>query len=298
MSDRPAALPRRPLTVGEVLDAAAELVRLRAWPLLAVGVALALVEQAALYPIREAMGYHVVTGFAGDFEDAFGPAWLLLAVGFTFESAIIVILGVSAGRSMAADLSDTPGRPIEALKIVAAHWWMLLLAPFTSGLVFTVLTYLLGGMSAEPGIAFLLGLALGSLWLIVFVLFGLTGAVSGLDRRVPFAALGRASALSFRGGMRVTWVRLLGFFAWALLRLGFSIGVLSLFDYVTFGETAAFIVVTAGTVIANAAAYVFLAALDAAALAEIRFRTEGLDIWLSRAEQHSRLTPDSVAAAR
>ncbi|HCU50916.1 MAG TPA: hypothetical protein DGG94_14135, partial [Micromonosporaceae bacterium] len=90
----------------------------------------------------------------------------------------------------------------------------------------------------------------------------------------------------------------LGYSAWLVLRLGFFVGVAALFDYVTLDAVGQFWVITAGFVVANSAAYLFLAALDAATLAETRFRNEGLDIWLSRAERHAPLTPQALAVSR
>jgi hypothetical protein len=104
--------------------------------------------------------------------------------------------------------------------------------------------------------------------------------------------------MAFRNGMRAIWVRTLGYSAWLLLRLGFFIGMLALFDLLPLNDIGQAWVITAGFVIANSAAYVYLAALDACSLAEGRFRSEGLDVWLSRAERHAPLTPESVAAGR
>ena len=48
----PGALPLRPLTTGEMLDAAVVLLRNRAGRLLGLGFALALAEQVILFPLR------------------------------------------------------------------------------------------------------------------------------------------------------------------------------------------------------------------------------------------------------
>jgi hypothetical protein len=292
------ALPRRPLTIGELLDAAVELVRGRAWPLLAVSLVLALGEQAALYPLRLALDFDLVQGPGQSFEDAIGPMWLLFTAGLTFEAAIVAFLGVSAGTAAAADLSDTPTRPAGVLKLRLAHASMLFVAPLSSALLFTGLLALAGTFSLGGGLAFLMGLLILLIWLVTYSLLGLTGAVIGLERRGPFGALGRSAGMGFRVGMRSIRVRILGLLGWLLLRTGFYIGLLSLLDYVPLQKTGAFVLITVGVVIANAASYLFLAALDAVALAEVRFRSEGLDIWLSRAAQHGTLEPGSVAAVK
>lgn len=50
----------------------------------------------------------------------------------------------------------------------------------------------------------------------------------------------------------------------------------------------------AALTVANAVAYASLAALDAVVLIEARIRTEGLDLWLSRAAAHHPLTADAL----
>src|SRR5581483_10583864 len=110
-------------------------------------------------------------------------------------------------------------------------------------------------------------------WVPGYALFGLAGAAAGLERRGPFGALGRSAKLTFRGGMRATWVRILGAIAWFILRLGFFSGVSALLSLLPLGDVAQFWVLTCGFVIGNAVAYAFLAALDAATLAECRFRS-------------------------
>jgi hypothetical protein len=142
------------------------------------------------------------------------------------------------------------------------------------------------------------GAFLGPLWIVGYGLFGMAGAAMGLERRGVFRGLGRAAGMAFRNGMRAIWVRTLGYSAWLLLRLGFFLGMLALFDLLPLNDVGQAWAITAGFVVANAAAYVYLAALDAATLAEGRFRSEGLDVWLSRAERHAPLTPESVVASR
>ena len=267
--NRQASLPRRPLTIGELLDAAAGLVRRRAIWLLTAAAALAALEQAVLHPLRVASGVDLIDGFQSGFWETFGGLWVSTAIGFGFEAFIITMLGPWAGQIAAADLTGTWARP-------RFRFAVLLTAPVA-------------------GIATAVGAFLGPLWVLGYTLFGLSGAVIGVERRGPFGALGRAVSLAFPAAMRVTGARLLGYLAWLLLRLGFTVGVLSLFEYLPVGQIGVFWVLTIGFVVANAAAYAFLAALDAAALIEVRFRTEGLDIWLARAERHAPLTAGSLA---
>src|SRR5205809_1891716 len=80
-------LPLRPLTFGELLDAAVSLLRGHALAYLAVGIALAGAEQAVLYPLRLAAGIRPPVG--PPFVDRLGQFWVVLGVGFGTEAAII-----------------------------------------------------------------------------------------------------------------------------------------------------------------------------------------------------------------
>jgi hypothetical protein len=182
---------------------------------------------------------------------------VVTAVGAGLEAMIINLLGPAAGRMTARGLA-TPDAELPAKGSAA-----LLTAP-VHGLVTAA------------------GAFLGPVWIFAYALFGVSGLVVGLERLGPGAALGRAARLAFRGGMRVTWIRILGYLTWMLLRLGFLAGVLSLTAFLPFETVGMFWMLTIGFVIANTATYAYLAALDGCAVAESRFRSEGWDIWLSR----------------
>jgi hypothetical protein len=276
----PSALPRRPLTIGELLDAAAQLVRNRALILLPVAAVLASAEQAVLYPLRVALGVDFLNGFNDGFWETLGALWLVWSVGCGLEAFIITVLGTRTGTLAAQDLTATHAKPRALLK---PRWRDI------------------GALTVAAPLAAVcaaVGAFLGPLWILTYGLFGMAGAAMGLERRGTFRGIGRAAGMAFRNGMRAIWVRTLGYSAWLLLRLGFFIGMLALFDLLPLNDIGQAWVITAGFVIANSAAYVYLAALDACSLAEGRFRSEGLDVWLSRAERHAPLTPESVAAGR
>lgn len=240
--------------MGELLDAAVQLLRGRAglW-LLATAGGLAIAEQGLLFVLRTDLGLEITDGF----WDTFGRQLLVLAVGLAFEAMIINALGPLAGRSagLAVDAPPTPGR---------VPW---------SGVLFT---------APIAGLATLIGAFLGPFWLLGYNLFGVSGAAIGLEKRGPFGALGRGARLAFRGGMRVTWVRLLGNLSWLLLRFAFFLGLMSLISLFSLDEIASFWARTAGFAIINTATYAYLAALDACALVESRFRSEAWDIRLNR----------------
>lgn len=266
--------------MGELLDAAAQLIRGPAWVLLPLAVVFAVAEQAILLPVRDALGVDFLDGFQDDFGTTVAALWTITALGLGLEAFIITSLGPWAARAVAADLT---GQPLSAGRLIrprAKEIGAVLVAAPTAAVFSAV------------------GALLLIFWVPGYALFGLAGAVAGMERRGPFGALGRAVRFAFRGGMRATRVRVLGAIAWLILRLGFFSGVSALLGFLPLTDVAQFWVITAGFVIGNAAAYAFLAALDAATLAECRFRSEGLDIWLSRAEEHSPLTPELLAARR
>ncbi|MEV4413395.1 hypothetical protein [Catellatospora sp. NPDC049609] len=266
-------LPLRPLTLGELLDSAAELVRRRAGVLLAAAAVLALAEQAVLIPGRATVGVRLGDGV----PDLSGGYWVLLALGAGLEALIITWLGAVTGRTAIAAVT---GRPVPR----AAG----------RGRLRGIEAVALGGLIAAAPAA--LGAFLGPLWLLGYPLFGLVAVVVTVERRGAFAALRRAAGLAFRGGMRVAGVRVLGYASWLIMRFAFFLGVLAGLEFLPIGPDAAEWLLVPVLVAANALAYATLAALDAVLLIESRVRLEGLDLWLDRASRHRELTPEMLVA--
>ncbi|MDI1460516.1 hypothetical protein QEZ54_06005 [Catellatospora sp. KI3] len=267
-------MPLRPLTLGELLDAAMQLVHRNGRTLLTVAAVLAALEQLALYPIRLAADYQPASGLPG----LFSGYWPVFALGMGLEAMIITGLGLVTGRAVVADVAGVPARA---------------LGGFRPGTVAkTVLLALVAGLPA------LLGAFLGPVWLAGYPLFGLAAVVLYVERQGLLRSLGRASAVAFRGGMRVLGVRVLGYLAWALLRFGFYLGVLAGQDFLSLGDADYGWVLIPSFVLANTVAYACLAGLDAALLIESRTRVEGLDIWLNRAALRRPLSADLLAATR
>jgi hypothetical protein len=253
-SPRP-SLPRRPLTVGELLDAAVQLLRGRAgMRLLVVAAGLAVIEQAVLLALRVSLNISP----RDSLFDSFGAQYVVLVFGVGLEAMIINMLGPMAGRRAALAIGATPPKRVA--------WERTLITAPIAGFITVV------------------GAFLGPLFLLGYSLFGVSGAAIGLEGRGAFGALGRGARLAFRGGMRVTWVRLLGYLSWLLLRLAFTLGLSSLMGLLPFGEFSmtAFWIGIAGYALINTAAYAYLAALDACVLVESRFRSEAWDIRLNR----------------
>ncbi|OKI87637.1 hypothetical protein [Micromonospora sp. CB01531] len=271
-----AVLPRRPLTVGELLDSAVLLLRGQARLLVPLAVLLALAEQALLHPLRVLADARPPAYWLD--PDRLGWFWLLLALGAGTEALIIALLGNPAARGAGAALLGRQAGPRELLRPGGARWGATLPA------------------AAGVGLAVSLAGLTGPAW---FVAYGLLGAVVPalvVDRLPAYRAPGRALALAFRAGGRAAGIRLLGYLGWWLIRLGIGLGVyhglglLGLFDL----DAYALPVATAAWVAVNALAYPALACLDAVLHLETRMRTEGLDIRLSRAPTD---TPEPVLLA-
>ncbi|SBT52266.1 hypothetical protein [Micromonospora auratinigra] len=257
-----AVLPRRPLTVGELLDAAVLLLRGQARVLVPLGVLLALGEQLLLHPLRVLADARPPAWFPHD-DDRLGLLWLLLAVGAGTEAAIVALLGNPAARGAGAALLGRRVAPRELLR--AARWPATLL--------------LAAGVGLAVGLAALAGPA----WLLAYGLLGAMVPVLVVDRVPAHRVPGRALGLAARGG-RFFGLRLLGYLGWWVIRVGLGLGVwyglglLGLFDV----RLVAVPIATAAWAGVNALAYPALACLDAVLHLETRMRTEGLDIRLSR----------------
>lgn len=211
------ALPLRPLTIGELLDAAVALVRAKGIALLAVAAVLALAEQAVLLPLRASQDVNL----AQDMPDIVGPYWLILALGAGLEALIITALGLLAGRVAAADITDTP---LTTGDLLRPRWSAI-------GAICVV----------APAAALLAGIGalLGPLWLVGYALFGLAGAVLAIEGGGALRALGRATALTGRGTMRGTGIRVLGYLSWLTLRFGFFLGIVFTIDFLGIPRTSA-----------------------------------------------------------
>ncbi|TDC31312.1 hypothetical protein [Micromonospora sp. KC213] len=266
-----AVLPRRPLTVGELLDSAVLLLRAQGRLLLPLGVLLAVGEQLLLLPLRLAADLRGPT-YWPDGWDQFVAYWLLLACGAGTEAVIVTLLGNPAARAGGAALLGRRAGVGELLRPRGARWGATLL------------------LAVPVGILVVLGGLLGPLWFLAWAVFGSVAAVLAVDRLAGHLALPRATRLAVRAGGRAAWVRLLGYLGWWILRVGLALGGyfgLARLDLVDLADpaTATVAAMTAWTAV-NAVAYPALACLDAVVHLDNRMRTEGLDIRLSRSPGH------------
>lgn len=264
------ALPLRPLTTGELLDAATAVLRTRAPLLLGVGFLLALLEQAILFPLRQLAD--VVNAIFPN-ENHWGWYWVLFVVGFATEALCIAVLGglSSAAAPKAMLGAAAPARPVRA----------------GSAAVVAVVVAMICGLAAGVIVA----------WPFAYMLLGLAMPAVVIDRLGPGRALLRSLQLTSRSGMRAGWIRLLGYTAWLLIRLATGLG--GWFALRLLIDTGAawrdHLVTGLAWLMVNSIAYPVLACLDTVLHVETRMRTEGLDIALRRALRRGVSTETALA---
>jgi hypothetical protein len=354
------SLPLRPQTTGELLDAATNLLRRNARPLIGAGLVLALVEQLALYPLRRAALAHP-PWYLPSASDSLGRYWLLIAVGFGTETVVVTLLGGLAARASVADLTGAaPPRPLGpgSRPVALALLALLLGAGATlaslAGLAPAVAFYAMGGAFSATAMYLLTGVLPAVVW---YLLAGLAAPALVVDRRAPaaaprpagaqapgaravwpqpagprptgpitatgplptgvlaatgplagarFTAIGplravrRAVALFRYGGGRPGGIRLVGYLAWWLIRIGLGSGSIALLSVLVSEAGTGWVWLAAGAAwaIVNAIAYPALGCLDAVVHLENRMRVEGLDIALSRALRQHRPTEPALAVPR
>jgi hypothetical protein len=270
------AVPLRPLTLGELLDAAVGLLRRNALVLLSGGLLLAVAEQVVLHPLRAAASV-TAPGYLPH-SDRLGTYWVLIAAGLGTEAAAIALLG---GLAAGAAGSDLLGARLPARRLLARAGSRL------PGLVTVA-----AASAVMVTVSALAGLVP---WLFGYGLTGLAAPAVVIDRNGPGGALLRSVLLSARIGMRAMWVRVAGYLAWLAVRAVLGLGA-PLVLYLSTGDTWWLPWAAAGLAAAvNAVAYPALGCLDAVLHLETRMRTEGLDIWLGRALRAG-VVPDHLAA--
>jgi hypothetical protein len=253
-------LPLRPMTLGELLDAAMALLRVRAVPLLAGAAVLATAEQLALAPLRRAA--FLSPPFYGPAAEHLGAWWMTVAVGFGTEIVIVTLLGAVAGAAAGAALLGHAVRHRELWRRTRP----------------VAVVFLAGTLGLVAAVAAFFGLLP---WLLILGLFGLAAPALVIDRAGN--PIGRSAALAVRGGMRGFWILLTAYLAWFCVRFALGAGWTRLAALVTGAEPER--VGWLGPVawgLANTVAYAALACVSAVLLLDTRVRTEGLDIAISR----------------
>lgn len=253
-------VPLRPMTLGELLDAAVALLRRRALPLLAAGVVLAGLEQLALRPLRS--WAHLTPAWYGPTEEYLVPWWITVAAGFGFELFILTLLGAYAAAAA--------GPALLGQEVRDRVLWRR-----TRPVATLLLAVWLGAVGAVVALPLIIP------WVIFYGFFAMTAAALVNDRvRNP---LGRSMRLAGRGTARGFWILVVAYLSWAAVRGAMGVGWTELVRLVTGSEPDwQTWVVPAARALANAVAYAALACVAAVLLLETRVRTEGLDILISR----------------
>lgn len=272
----PDGLPLRPLTLGELLDAAVSLLRTHAGPLLALAVPLVLLEQFALMPLR--LAARLELPYSWPVHGNVAEWWAITALGFATEAVILTLLGAVAAAAAGPAMVgvDVRGRAL----------WR------TVRPVATICAAVLVG--AVAGCAAYLGFLP---WIFLYGLFGLVAPALVIDRvGNPFSAVARSARLASSNGMRAAWYRLAGYTGWLVIRFALGAGWSQVLDIFAPADPAWLPWLSgAAWLLADVVAYSALACLDAVLLLEARIRTEALDLTVGRAR---RLGLDPVGALR
>lgn len=274
MTSAPGVLPLRPLTVGELLDAAVSLLRAGGPRLLAWGGLAALLEQLVLFPLRRWADLDLRYLPA---DDRWSVWMLLLALGCATELAAITALagraGAAAPRALLGPAAPAPGRGRRWPGVALAAVGVAAVMGLVSATVFT-----------WPPTYFLVAPMTVALWLWCYGSLGSVAPAVTVDRAGPVRAVGRSVVLSSRGFARVLRVRVCAYTGWLVVRAAWGLGVMSLLGLVWTPQSTTADAVVIGLVflLVNAVGYPALACLDVLLHLEARMRTEGLDIALRR----------------
>jgi hypothetical protein len=287
---QPGSLPLRPLTTGELLDAAVVLLRVHGRRLLLLGLLAAAAEQATLFPLRRLADIDS-TFLPGD-DGLFAYGFVVVVGLFTETAAVAALSGVAARRApktllgWAAPAQPPPRRRTTVLTLAVVAG--LLCA--STGWAFLVLP-----VPLEVAGLLLASFATAALWPFVYGTIGLAVPVAVLDERGPMRALGRSIRLATSLGMRASWIRVVGYIAWLVIRLGLAVATMQLVKlfFSSPSNLVDIMIMSGAWLIVNTLAYTTLGCLDVAIHLESRMRTEGLDIALRRAV-HRGVAPDNA----
>jgi hypothetical protein len=258
-------MPLRPLTFGELLDAAVSLLRTRANVFLSVAFVLAALEQAWLYPLRQLAGTSPPSYLP--YSERLGTYWLVFAFGMGTEALTLALLGGLTGAAAGPALL---GQSLSNREV--------LLRAVRRAAPLALIGVLVGALAGVGALAIVLP------WMFLYGMVGLAAPALMIDRVGPFNAIGRSFLLATRAGMRATWIRLGGYLSWLAIRLALGFGGTGTLRLVL-PETEAWLTVTSIAIwlLVNTIAYATLACFDAILYLETRMRTEGLDIAVGRA---------------
>lgn len=263
-------LPLRPLTIGELLDTAAAVLRSQWRTLLGMALAVAFVEQLIMTTLRLTTIEQVKPKYFTELVDDEWLAWLWIVVGLTTELICVCLVSGPASRVAVAAVRDEDPANLPRTMLTSQQWGPVLL------------------FSAVLGAAGLVAAALCFVpWLLVFAVFGLSIPALIADGLTPGRALWRSPRLLARSGGRTAGVRLLSYLAWFIIRLVITCGAVmmmnsQLIDFTTVLFDYFLVFLGLCYLAVNTAAYAMMACVDAVLHIETRVRTEGLDVVVSR----------------
>ncbi|GAA3202561.1 hypothetical protein ACFO1B_07035 [Dactylosporangium siamense] len=261
-------IPLRPLTFGELLDAAVQLLRINARLLLIVAFVLALCEQAVLFPLRSAAGVDGTTDVFS--SDDGGLWWLVFCCGLTTEGIVLALLGGLTGAAAGPALLGAPVPARDLLRQWGRRAPALIVLAVAVGLIL-----LPSAIVALP-------------WFYFFGAIGLAAPALAVDRVGPGAALARSFNLA-PVGLRGVAIRLGSYGGWAAIRVAIGWGTGALLATVLPSDALLSQVTTVAVwILANTVVYAALACLDAVLYLECRMRIEGLDVAVGRSRRLGR----------
>jgi hypothetical protein len=261
-------IPLRPLTFGELLDAAVQLLRTNARLLLIVAFALAVCEQAVLFPLRSAAGVDGTTDLFS--TDDGGIWWLVFCCGLATEGVVLALLGGLTGAAAGPALLGTPVPARDLLRQWARRAPALLVLALAVGLILL------------PSAVVMLP------WFYFFGAIGVAAPALMVDRVGPGGALARSFNLA-PVGLRGVAIRLGSYGGWAAIRVAIGWGTAALLQTVLPSDALLSQVTTVAVwILANTVVYAALACLDAVLYLECRMRVEGLDVAVGRSRRLGR----------
>ncbi|WP_433051815.1 hypothetical protein [Dactylosporangium sp. CS-033363] len=263
MEETRAVIPMRPLTFGELLDAAVSLLRAQAPLLLGAAFVLALAEQVALGPLRD--WAHMSPPLYWLDSDHIGQSWLVFCFGMALEAAILALLGGFTGAAAGPGLLGQAVPRKTLLRQVGRRTLPLLVIALVAA-----------------ALSFVTALVLMLPWPFVYGLLGLASPALMIDRVGPFRAVGRSFKLAGRG-LRGVFIRVGAYLSWAAIRLALGLGAAALLEIWLGRQTTLHtIALILAWAIVDTVAYATLACIDAVLYLEVRMRVEGLDVAIGR----------------
>ena len=281
-SPAPGGVPLRPLGIGDILSGAFSLVRQN--PAATMGLTALTVTTMSVVTV-------VVLVIAARTTNA--VALLVVPIGLALLALQLGGLAAAMGRSLL-------GRKLTIAEAVrqSRAGWVLLATLLLAGLF---LAFWLPLLAAAKGWGLLLALPLTA-WLAVML--SLTIPVVVLERRGPFAALGRSWRLVLGSYWRAFGIYLLTYLVTTVLSLviSFPIGFVDgLAGALSGSGTGTARVTVAILVVIDIAITSLIATIELAVLvlvyADMRMRKEGMDLVLLHAAADRRLTGDEFASS-